>query len=323
MKKSIRNGLFALTGLTAGAVLFSNGLTRYMVRLALDREEPSRGLRMARRMEKEACRNPLYRQALEDGLALEALPHQPIEIHAHDGELLVGHWFPAKHPKRIILAMHGWRSAWYRDFGGIAPFFAEADCSVLYAEQRGQNGSTGDYMGFGMLERYDCLAWIHWLASTQSSLPIYLAGVSMGATTVLMTTGFDLPTQVRGVIADCGFTSAHAIWNHVCKAELHLPYRLHRQNAERLCRQKIRMGTQDYSTIEALQHCKVPVLLVHGLADDFVPPSMTYENFNACISRRMLFTVPDAGHGMSWYVDSEGYKKQLLALWHICETADA
>ena len=59
MKKVIRNGLFALTGLTAGAVLFSNGLTRYMVRLALDREEPSRGLHMAHRIEKEACRNPL------------------------------------------------------------------------------------------------------------------------------------------------------------------------------------------------------------------------------------------------------------------------
>lgn len=323
MKKTVRNGLLTIGGIAAGTMVFSNEITRYMVRLALDREEPSHGLRIARRIEKEAARNPLYRQVLEYGLALEAQPHQVVEITAHDGELLVGHWFPAEHPKRIILAMHGWRSAWHRDFGGIAPFFAEQDCSVLYAEQRGQNGSTGKHMGFGMLERYDCLDWIHWLAATHGTdLPVYLAGVSMGATTVLMATGFELPAQVKGVVADCGFTSVHAIWNHVCREELHLPYVLHRRVAERLCKQKIRVGTKDYSTVEALRSCKVPVLLVHGLADDFVPPSMTYQNFNACGSRRVLFTVPNAGHGMSWYVDNNGYKAHLCALWQTCETGN-
>lgn len=323
MKKSIRNGLIVGAGLAAGAVVFSREITRYMVKLALDREEPGKGLKMARRIEKEADRDPLYRQALEDGQALAALPHEEVEIVANDGEVLIGHWFPAEHPKRIILAMHGWRSAWYRDFGGIAPFFVEQDCSVLYAEQRGQNASSGNYMGFGMLERYDCMDWLKWLEETQGcTLPVYLAGVSMGATTVLMTTGFDLPPQVKGVIADCGFTSAHAIWDHVCKEGLHLPYKLHQYEAERLCKQKIRVGTKDYSTVEALRRCKVPVLFIHGLEDDFVPPAMTYENFGACAAPRRLFTVANAGHGMSFYVDNEGYRREVLDLWNSCEQGD-
>ena len=75
------------------------------------------------------------------------------------------------------------------------------------------------------------------------------------------------------------------------------------------------MGTKDYSTVEALAHCRVPVLFVHGLADDFVPPEMTYENFGACAAPKRLFTVAGAGHGMSWYVDGEGYRRELLALW--------
>ena len=318
--KKLTKGLLAGAGLAVGAAAVSHGITSYMVRLALDRQAPPLAQKAAEKRERTAWDDPLFRQALEEGLELQRQPHHTIEICARDGEVLVGHWFPVERPRRIVLAMHGWRSAWYRDFGGVAPFFAQQDCSVLYVEQRGQNGSTGDYMGFGMLERYDCLDWLRWLENTQgTSLPVYLAGVSMGATTVLMATGFDLPPQVRGVIADCGFTSAHAIWDHVCKEELHMPYGLHRHKAERMCRQKIRIGTRDYSTVEALRRCKVPVLLVHGLEDDFVPPFMTYENFNACSGQRTLFTVPGAGHGMSWYVDNDGYKEQLLRLWKSCE----
>ena len=314
--KKLTKGLLAGAGLAVGAAAVSHGITSYMVRLALDREAPPLARKATEKRERTAWEDPLFRQALEEGLELERQPHHTIEINARDGEVLVGHWFPVEQPRRIVLAMHGWRSAWYRDFGGIAAFLREQGCSVLYAEQRGQNASTGDYMGFGMLERYDCLDWLQWLADSQgTSLPVYLAGVSMGATTVLMATGFDLPPQVKGVVADCGFTSAHAIWDHVCRDGLHLSYGLHRYGAERLCRRKIRVGTKDYSTVEALAHCRVPVLFVHGLADDFVPPEMTYENFGACAAPKRLFTVAGAGHGMSWYVDGEGYRRELLALW--------
>ena len=89
-------------------------------------------------------------------LRLEEQASETVTITADDGIHLVGHIYNAKSPKRIILAMHGWRSAWNRDFCGIASFWHENDCSVLYAEQRGQNASGGDYMGFGPLERFDC-----------------------------------------------------------------------------------------------------------------------------------------------------------------------
>ena len=61
----------------------------------------------------------------------------------------------------------------------------------------------------------------------------------------------------------------------------------------------------------------VPLILqfIHGLADDFVPPEMTYENFGACAAPKRLLTVAGAGHGMSWYVDGDRYRQELLALW--------
>ena len=115
--------------------------------------------------------------------------------------------------------MHGWRSSWSHDFGLIADFWRNNHCSVLYAEQRGQNNSGGDHMSLGLLERYDCLAWTNWInEKTGKSIPIYLAGVSMGATSVLMASELELPDNVFGIAADSAFTSLHAIWKQSPKA---------------------------------------------------------------------------------------------------------
>ena len=155
------------------------------MRMALDREAP-------RRMAKKKIRGTDYgedaEKMLEDGArALEAKDTEQVEIRSADGIRLVGHWYPAKNAKRVIIAMHGWRSRWSRDFGTIADFWHDNGCHILFAEQRGQNNSEGDYMGFGILERHDCREWAWWVSKHHGeALPIYLAGISMGATTVLM-----------------------------------------------------------------------------------------------------------------------------------------
>lgn len=212
--------------------------------------------------------------------------------------------------------MHGWRSIWSRDFGVIAPFWHDNGCSVLYAEQRGQGESEGEYMGFGMLERHDCLKWVQWVnENNPDNLPVYLVGLSMGATTVLMAAGLELPESVHGIMADCGFTSAHDIWKHVMEENLHLHYGLHAATAEALCKKKINMGPKDYSTVDAMRQCKVPVLFIHGTDDSFVPVTMTYENYKACSSPKQLLIVPGAEHGMSYCVEREKYEAVAKAFW--------
>lgn len=213
--------------------------------------------------------------------------------------------------------MHGWRSSWTRDFGLIADFFHQNKCHVLFAEQRGQNNSGGEYMGFGLTERYDCLEWIKWVNRQDiEELPIYLCGVSMGAATVLMTAGFELPSNVCGIIADCGYTSPHAIWKHVAEKGLNLRYdSMISAIAEDICRSKIQIGPKDYSCIDAMKVCKVPVLFIHGTDDDFVPVEMTYENYKACAAEKRLLIVPGAGHGVSYILDKENYEKAVLEFW--------
>jgi len=239
---------------------------------------------------------------------------ETVEITSIDGLKLVGHWYAGENPKRVIVAMHGWRSSWVNDFGVISRFWHENDCAVLYADQRGQGGSGGEYIGFGLLERHDCLEWIKWV-NERTDLPVYLAGVSMGASTVLMTSGFELSENVRGIIADCGFTSPKAIWKHVVKNNMHLPYGLYSAGVDEECRKRIQHGSDDYSCTEALKNCKVPVLFIHGTDDKFVPVEMTYENYKACASSKRLLIVPGASHGMSYMTDTEGYQREIKEFW--------
>lgn len=249
---------------------------------------------------------------------LESSNCEIVEIVSHDGKKLVGHWHPCPGAKRIIIAMHGWRSSWSRDFAVISDFWHTNDCSVLYVEQRGQNNSDGEYMGFGLIERYDCMDWISWVNQNRNGegLPIYLAGISMGATSVLMAAGLNLPANVRGIIADCGFTSPHAIWKHVVEKNIHLPYGgLRSAMVDALCKEKIQLGSREYSTIDAMKHCRVPVLFVHGTDDHFVPIEMTYENYIACVAPKRLFVVPGAEHGMSYFLEKKGYEAEVRRFW--------
>ena len=319
MKLHMKRWLVGTGVLAAGAAAFgaaAHSASRYMLRLAMDREGPAKLEENLRKISGSA-RDPAVSEALDRAKErLEKAGCLPVETEGTDGVTLVGHWRECPEPKRILIAMHGWRSCWSRDFGLIAEFWNSEGCSVLYPEQRAHGESGGEYLGFGMLERHDCKKWIQWVCQRNpEGLPVYLVGISMGAATVLMTGGMELPPQVRGIIADCGFTSPKEIWKHVAEENLHMHYGFYARAADGLCRKKIRLGSGDCSTVAALRECEVPVLFIHGTDDSFVPISMTFENYKACKGPKRLFVVPGAEHGMSWCVDPEGYRKTLREFW--------
>lgn len=315
MGRKIRT--IVLGGCAAGASaavlsgIYSRCLDRQMVGAALNRKEPGRLLKRKKIQGGSPRDAEIMAYCRRMQRRLEQTPHRVIHIQGHGGTTLVGHLFPAEREERVVLAMHGWRSGWARDFGAVADFLRRSGCTVLYAEQRGQGRSSGDYMGFGMVERFDCLQWVRWLnAAGFAHRPIYLAGISMGASTVLMAAGFrELPDNVAGIIADCGFTSARAEFQHVSEKNLHLPYGRRRAHVDALCRRKIEMKPDGYSTLEAMKVCRTPVLFIHGADDSFVPVEMTLENYAACRAPKRLLIVPGANHCMSYFYDTEGYER--------------
>ena len=317
MKKKIKNILIgsgvAAAGIAA-AIVVSCKLTEKLVKVALDRELPKSAEKSGKKISGSNAKSAQLEAEL--AAASERLKNsgcETVEITSYDGINLVGHLRRCENEKRLIIAMHGWRSSWTSDFGAISDFWYKNGCSVLYVEQRGQGESGGGYMCFGLTERYDCLEWIKWANKNgYSTLPIYLCGISMGAATVLMAAGLDLPENVHGIMADCGYTSPHAIWKHVAKNNLHMYYGgITASVANDMCKKKIQIGSNEYSTTDAMRECKVPVLFVHGTDDHFVPIEMTYENYKACQAPKRLLVVPGAEHGMSYLTDKEAYEKTV------------
>lgn len=314
--------------LLTGAVAVSGGvsyiITKKLVELALDRGNVENQESIKKLLSGETNTEIFarYRDAAAENLI--NTPHETVSITARDGVKLVGHFVGCTEPKRAIIAMHGWRSSWAKDFGMISDFLHENACAVLYAEQRGQNESGGSYMGFGLTERFDCLDWINWLnGSGYDTFPLYLCGVSMGAATVLMASGFTLPENVHGIIADCGYTSPYAIWKHIAENNLHLRYdKWMRDTIDEMCRERINFSSDDFSCTKALESCRVPVLFIHGTDDNFVPIEMTYENYKYCDAPKRLLVVPGAGHGMSYAVDKARYEQTVLQLWQDYDSMD-
>ena len=242
-------------------------------------------------------------------------PLEHIELTARDGIRLCGYYLPAEtQSDRLVIGLHGYTSEGLGSFAAHAHFFHEQGFDVLILDLRAHGQSEGEYIGFGVLDRYDCLDWINYVEERFGGKKrILLHGTSMGATTALMTLGFDnLTDNVKGVISDCAFTSPYDVFAHILKRDYHLPPFPVMNINNVMCRKKAGYGFNDYSTLTALRKTDRPVLIIHGASDNFVPLRMSRENAEACAAPHEFVIVPNAGHGASYYENTGLYEEEEL-----------
>ena len=245
---------------------------------------------------------------------LEGQQREDVSVTSFDGLRLHGLFVPNPRGKGTLLLFHGWRSSWKTDFIIALPFYYSLGLDLLLVDQRAQNGSEGKYITYGVLEREDLAVWVDWAAGRLGKdRPLFLGGLSMGASTVLMAADEPFDANVRGVIADCGFTSPYAIIRYVAARGTDRPMRLAMAWLDLFARYFAGFRLRQRSTVEALRKTKLPVLLFHGLADDFVPSSMSRESFEACAGERELVLVDGAGHGMSYVVEPALVKEKIAS----------
>lgn len=247
---------------------------------------------------------------------VRALPCREYTITSHDGLTLYGKYYEYAPGATLELMFHGYRGNAERDLcGGVQRAFSLGH-NVLIVDQRASCHSGGNVISFGVNEHKDCLRWLDLAIRTFGpDAQIILTGISMGATTVLLAAGTDLPKNVVGVLADCGYTSAKEIIQVVIR-QMKLP--------PKLSYPFVRLGARIYGHFDleaadatkALKNCKVPVIFFHGEADNFVPCYMSTANFDACSCRKQLVTIPGAGHGLCYLIDPEGYLQAAGEFFH-------
>lgn len=238
---------------------------------------------------------------------MAVIPYEGVTITARDGVKLFGRYYHVRDGAPLQIQMHGYHGSAVRDFCGGNKLAREAGHNTLVIDQRAQGQSGGRAITFGVLERFDCLDWIGYANDRWAPPAIVLSGVSMGAATVLMAAGLNLPANVRAVIADCPYSSPYAIIRKVC-GEMGLP--------PRLAMPIVRLGGLIWggfdicaaSPLEAVMTAKAPMLIIHGEDDRFVPCAMSRE-IAACAGNHIrLETFPDAGHGLSFIEDFPRYR---------------
>lgn len=242
-----------------------------------------------------------------------AMPREEVYITAFDGVKLYAKYFEYSSNAPLEIMFHGYRGSAERDLcGGVQRCF-ELGRSVLLVDQRASGHSGGNVITFGVLEHRDCLSWLKYAVDRFGpERRIMLTGISMGATTVLLTAAYELPDNVVCILGDCGFTSARDIIKKVIR-DMKLPAALLYPFVRLGARLFGRFDPDERTALDAVKKATKPIILIHGAADNFVPCHMSRQMYDACASTKHFVEVPEAGHGAAFLVGREQYFRELRA----------
>lgn len=240
---------------------------------------------------------------------MEAIPFERVTIEARDGTLLAARYYHVADGVPLHIQCHGYRGAATHDFCGGNKLARDLGHNTLVIDQRAHGESGGHTISFGIKERFDCIDWVKYaIQRFGKDVEIILSGVSMGASTVLMAAGENLPSNVVGIIADSPYSSPKEIILKVC-GDIGLPPKLSYPFALLGARIFGGFNLTETNAIDAASRSITPILLIHGEADKFVPCEMSNRIASACSSKITFETFPDAGHVLSFVVAPDRYVK--------------
>ena len=252
-----------------------------------------------------------YKEIVKKGMDyIDNTPHTLHNVLSFDGLKLSALYFDNKSDKTVIL-FHGYRSSAKRDFSCAVEMYSKLGFNVLLCDQRSHGKSEGRLITFGIKESKDVLSWCDYAIYKLLAKQILLGGMSMGATTVLLSCNYNLKDNVKGIVADCGFSSPIDIIKTVGKKIFKLNISFIIPFVNLLCLLFGKFSLYNHSTLDAVKKSDIPIPYIHGKADNFVPFSMSESTYNAKKNNRKLFAVENADHGLSFLVDTKGVMSAL------------
>ena len=238
---------------------------------------------------------------------------EEIKIKSDDGVILVANYFSGLNSSKTIILFHGYHSTAYNDFSGLIRYYHEKNYNLIIVDQRAHGRSEGKYIGFGVLEKFDCVQWIDYINNNYNLPDVFLYGVSMGATTVLMAAGLGLPKNVKGIISDCGFTSIKELFAKILIKDFKISKFPIYYMASIMSKVLAGYYFKDGSTVEAVKNSKIPLLIFHGGNDSLIPKNMSKSIYDASVSEyKRICIIENADHAECYASDSIKYEHESI-----------
>lgn len=239
--------------------------------------------------------------------------NKKVMVTAQDGIILRGtEYITDEKANKWAIILHGYRSN-PDSVISIGRHFSENGYNVLIPSMRSSNESDGKYIGMGWLDKEDLKCWLSLVIQQNSDAKIILHGSSMGAATVLMASGDNLPKNVKAIIEDSGYTSAWDIFASEAKVRFNLPAFPLLNMFEFVANVRAKYDIKEASALEQVKKSNLPILFIHGDADDFVPEYMCEELFKAANCKKEKLIIKHAGHIESKFQDPEMYYNKIFS----------
>lgn len=238
--------------------------------------------------------------------------NRKVEVKAKDAITLRGtEYLTNEESNKWAIILHGYHSN-PDSVISIGMHFSERGYNVLIPSMRASNESDGEYIGMGWLDKDDLKCWINLITKQNKNAEIVLHGSSMGAATVLMTSGDELPSNVKAIIEDSGYTSVWDIFASEAKVRFNLPTFPILNMFELIANIRAKYDIKEASALEQVKKSNTPILFIHGDADDFVPEAMCEKLYEAAKCKKEKLIIHNAGHTESKYKELETYYNKIF-----------
>lgn len=238
-----------------------------------------------------------------------------VEVLAPDKAKLIAWWFrPTAPTGGCVIVLHGVGDS-RASSSGFAPMFLKEGYSVLAPDSRAHGESGGQFVTYGLLERYDVIAWAHWMR-LQNCQRIYGLGESLGASILIQASAVE--PVFNAVVAECAYADLRAMAEYRMRRIGHLPAPVSGSAAS----VAVEAGLLYAKFVDGLDFRQVaplhsiltsaPVLLIHGVDDHRTPCEQSKQLAAVRPAKDRLWLVPHAGHTNASTVAPSEFRRRVL-----------
>ena len=235
-----------------------------------------------------------------------------VKTKSKDGLTLVGYYIKHKaKPNKTALLVHGYGANAF-ELQAYCEMFLSLGYNILAVDNRGHGKSDGKIISMGYYEKQDLGEWVKFLIKQNNNVQIAIFGISMGGASVCLYSGEKKPKNVKAIVSDCAYSNAYEVVKNISDISIIFSLLPTLRVFDWYCKLRAGFCLSEIDVLPQVQKCDVPILLIHGTKDTFVPFYMQEKLYQNCPQNlREKYVVHGASHGASLFVAKEKYVEKV------------